>query len=210
MVFSFATLSCEEALPPRNEPRTFLVSTIELNPGPVVLQDSSETAREGSFILALRNIFDEVLQDSARVKATIEIWLKDDPSQRRVLVLDENDLSNVVVRFGIATLGVDSAARFARAWNHRTDNGTLFWRFSRHLYLRYSHAGTPYCETDPMQFLATASIQLFKNVQPVKTRTFEFSLTYWVFYANCTLATSLRNPEPSAHMNGNNPAPTVN
>jgi len=180
----FLVSSCEETLPPREEPRNFLVATIGLNPGPVVIQDSTGSAREGSFVLELKNLFDEVLQDSALVQGTIEIWLKKDPSQRRLITCTEGDLSNNVVRFGLATLGVDSSAKLTKAWNHKTNEGVPFWSFGS-LSPRISHGGVPYCESDSLQFVARATIQLFRNVQPVPTQQIEFSLTYWVFGIVC-------------------------
>ncbi len=176
--------SCEETLPPREKPKDFLVATIALNPGPVVIQDGTGAAREGSFVLELKNLFDEVLQDSALVRGTIEIWLKNNPSQRRLIICTEGDVSNNVVRFGLATLGVDSSARLTKAWNHKTDEGIPFWSFGR-LSPRISHGGVPYCESDPLQFVASATVQLFKNVQPERTQQIEFSLTYWVFGIQC-------------------------
>ena len=106
--------SCDETLPPREEPRDFLVATIGLNPGPVVIRDTAGGASEGSFVLELKNLFDEVLQDSALVRGTIEVWLKNNPAQRRLIVCTEGDLSSNVVRFGLATLGVDSTAKLTK------------------------------------------------------------------------------------------------
>jgi hypothetical protein len=185
LVLCLFSWRCEESLPPREEPRDFLRATIEALPGPVVIQDSVAARTDGGFYIELKNLFDEVLQDSALVQARIEIWLKDNPAQRGLAIADERNLVNGrIVSLGLTTLDVDSAAKFIMQWNHRTNEGIPFWSLVP-LHQRFTPLGIPYCESDPMRFVAQASVQVFKHVQAQKTSEIEFSLVYQVFGIQC-------------------------
>ena len=185
LVFTLFSWHCEESLPPREEPRDFLTATISSLPGAVVIRDSIAQQTSGGFYLELKNVFDEVLQDSACVRAEIEVWLRDQPERRGVATCNETNLINGrIIASGITTLDVDSAAKFIKQWSHRTDDGVPFWSFSR-LHQRFTPLGIPYCESDSLSFVARGSVQVFKHVQPQRTAEISFSLVYQVFGIEC-------------------------
>jgi hypothetical protein len=145
------------------------------------IRGGQATSLAGSFLIKLMNEYDEVLQGEARVQVSVSIYYKPNPSLSQTVTYGADDLLNGwLVSSGVLTLGVDTAAVFLRQWSHHTSDGTPFWQFVD-LTPRTTAKGEPYLESDPMHFVARASVQVFKNVQPLQTREIEFTLVYDVF-----------------------------
>jgi hypothetical protein len=187
MILMLITMvSCDESLPPREQPATVLVPSIEiLNPPIIAIRDSLPTGTTGAFLVKVLNVYDEVLQDTARVRLDLEIWLKDHPEHRAVVAATEEDLVNSRILSGrILTLGVDTAAIIQRQWDHRASDGVPFWRYVS-TYPASTPSGVPFCESDTVTFRVKATVQLFNIVQPQILPEWEFRIVYRVFGVTC-------------------------
>ncbi len=173
--------SCEESLPPRSEPTGYLSTALDANEGIVVFRGGSLTGDFGSFLASMTNKYDEALQGTARMHVTVDVWLYDDPAQRATISMDElNLVSDWILAGDTVTLGVDSAAVFHTQWNQQTSGGLYFYQFVE-LHHRYTPDGVEYLESDPVKFVARASIQVFSNVPPEATEYLYFTLVYHIF-----------------------------
>jgi hypothetical protein len=182
-----ALWGCEESLPPRNDPPKVLETTFGvLYPGDILIRDSLPPGLQGGFGANVKNVYTEVLQDTARVRMDVEVWLKDQPSVRATVHATEKDVSNgwSVLSYPMLTLGIDTAAIIQKQWSHRTDAGIPFWAYLD-LSPGATMEGEPFCESSATQLVARATIQAFKNVQPVRIQETEFTLTYKVFGVHC-------------------------
>jgi len=182
----FALCGCDESLPPRNEPAQVLETSFQvLQPGTVIIRDSLAAGMQGAFSSSVKNVYVEVLQDTERVRLDVEVWLKDQPAARATIHATAHDLATGwVVSGSLLTLGVNTAAVVQKQWNHRTDAGIPFWDFAD-MHQGATASGQPYCESTPLTFAGRATVQAFKNVQPVKVPEFEFVLVYRVFGITC-------------------------
>lgn len=186
-----ATWGCDESLPPRNDPAQVLQTSVSvLFPGTIVIRDSLPVGTPGAFSSSVKNVFVEALEDTQRVRLDVEVWLKDQPTARATIHGTANDLvSRWLVHGSLLTLGIDTAAIVQKQWSHRTDAGIPFWNYGD-MFPGATMAGELYCETTPLRFVARATVQAFKNVQPVRMPEFEFVLVYRVFGITCTRPTA--------------------
>jgi len=178
---------CDESLPPRNDPVQVLQTSFRvLYQGTVVMRDSLPLGLMGAFSSSVKNVYYEVLQDTERVRLDVEVWLKDQPAARATIHATSDDLvNNRLVRGYFLTLGIDTAAVVQKQWTHRTDAGIPFWNYAT-MFPDETGGGEPYCVTTPLTFAGRATVQAFKNVQPVKVPEFEFTLIYRVFGITCS------------------------
>jgi hypothetical protein len=188
-IISATLASCDETLPPRNDPENFLAASLGVMGNVVTMyamsSDTVAPQSDGGFTLGLKNLHDEVLQGKAHVEGRIEVWVKDNPLHRAAVIADVRDLITAGVVVGdTATLGVDSTARFIRQWSRRTTERNFFWEYVR-LSPKVTSNGVPYCESDSIHFVARATIHLFENTPPQKTPEIQFVLVYKIFGIQC-------------------------
>jgi hypothetical protein len=181
--------SCDESLPPRNDPAVVLQTSFLVNhPDILVMRDSLPAAGDmtGGFRASVENVYTEVLQDTEQVRLDVEVWLKDQPAARATIHATANDLVNIrMVQWNLLTIGIDSAAVVLKQWSHHTDAGIPFWNYASGMTPGYTKSGEKYCQTTPLKFAGRAKIQVFKRVQPVVVPAFEFQLVYQVFDIAC-------------------------
>lgn len=175
---------CDESLPPREEPQQFLETSALGVSGTMSYRAGNLDGGGGSFIINVKNIYSEVLQDTERVRGDIEIWMRDMPEKRAAVQALKRDLTNPGLVFGnLLTLGPDTTATMLKRWEHRLtsgiDSGRFFWEFVDST-LKFVH-GEPYYESDPVHFVASARVQAFKHVQAVEVRRLEFTVVYLRF-----------------------------
>jgi len=171
-------LSCDEQLPSREDPPSVLIPTISIEPGPAILEDSVNSGRGGIVNMDVTNIYDEVLQDTAKIRGTLEIWMRTDPTKRATVTFDERALQNISSLFrGVLTIRVNERIFFVHQWSHRTDEGEYFWRYVP-LTPKVDSQGNEYLESDTLYMAARASIQVFKKVQPIQLPEIHYTMFY--------------------------------
>ena len=137
------------------------------------------------FLLTVKKVYSEVLQDDERIRGDIDVWMRDLPEKRAAVQATKRDLTNGnLVRANLVTLGPDTTAALLKRWEHRVttgaDSGHFFWEYVDST-LKFNTRGEPYYESDPVHFVANARVQIFRNVQAVTVKQFEFTVVYLRF-----------------------------
>jgi hypothetical protein len=174
--------SCDEALPPRDEPQQFLVTTAVVVDGSVSYRNGFLDGLGGTLLLSVRNAYSEVLEQKERLRGDVEIWMRDLPEKRASVHTDGRDLTDPsIMHNNLATLLPGMSAVMLRQWEHRVsggpDSGRFFWEFVDST-MKFTQNGEPYWESDTVHFLAEARIQVFENVQAVRVRQIAFGVVY--------------------------------
>ncbi len=179
--FLFNFLSCDESLPSRAEPEKFLRATYDVSTGVVEIRDSQAVGLGGAFVISVKNINVEVLQDSESARAEIEVSLRDVPGQKANVVSTKRELTNPALVFGgLITLRPNVTAVFLKQWEHTTLGGKRCWEFV-HLTPKVTPTGEPYLESAPVNFVASGKVQLFKTKSFETLGPLAFSLVYRIF-----------------------------
>jgi hypothetical protein len=178
-------VSCDETLPPRNEPRQFLVTSAAGVDGTLTYREGVFEGSGGTILMHVRNTYDEVLQEEERIRGDVEVWMRDMPEKRATIHATKANLTNPgLVYAGMVTLGPDTTASLLKRWEHRatvgSDSGHFFWEFVDST-LKVNSRGESYYESAPVHFVGNARVQIFKNVQPVTIRHMEFTVVYLRF-----------------------------
>jgi hypothetical protein len=186
IVMVIGPVGCDESLPPRIEPAVVLVPSISvLRPVSIAIRDSMPVGTAGAFEARVLNVYDDVLQDTARIRLNLELWLANQPEHRATITATEEDLVNYRILQGkVLTLGIDTAAIIRKQWNHRTSEGVFFWEIVP-LYTSATPGGDPFCESDTVRFRVKGTVQVFNIVQPQILPEWEFRIVYRVFGINC-------------------------
>ena len=179
--------ACTESLPPPQQPPVVLSGSLQmLLFGPSIpIRNGAPTGTAGGFEIRVTNIYDEVLQDSATVEATIDISLKDRPDIRTVVNADVGNLTTWEMLAGdILTIEPGSTAILLKQWTHRTQDGIPFWEYVP-TFTAFTTGGVPYCQSDSVRYLVRGSVRLFKYAPSVLFPPQEISVTYQVFDLPC-------------------------
>jgi hypothetical protein len=173
---------CDESLPPRIPPPTVLRQSLNvLLPTSIGVHDSLPAGLGGAFEARVLNLYDDVLQDTARVRLTLEIFFDDDPTQRAHVQADEADVTTWrLLQRGVLTMGVDTAVVIQKQWSHRTDAGVPFWSLVT-LTPMVTLGGTPYLQSDPVRLTIQGTVQVFKVIQPLVIPPQKVELLYKIF-----------------------------
>jgi hypothetical protein len=181
LILTIFAVGCEESLPLREEPVEFLRADIYMLTGVVVFRNHVAVTVAGSFFLTVKNLHDEVLQARALVKADIDVAMRDMSANRALVHANKDNLHNSwILQSNQITLGPDTAAQLIKQWDHRTADGIPFWEFVP-LTQKFTARGEPFLESEPVNFVAKAEVQVFENVPSEKTEQIEFSLIYNIF-----------------------------
>jgi len=184
------SVGCDETLPPRIAPPVVLQDSMfmtGLTPWNrlLVVRDSIPLGSTGAFDVEVKNIYDEVLSDSARIRVKLEIWLVEYPETRGTFTADEWDLKNFqILRRGHVTLGIDSSMIVVKKWNHRTDDGIPFWDVIPS-YPGVSLDGQSFCQSDTVTLAVRGTVQTFEKVQPLPIEEQHIPVVYRVFGVTC-------------------------
>ena len=171
---------CDESLPPRTDPVNILQPSLTAPYDVIEMQDGIPIRSAGSFTPSLKNVYSEVLQKEADIQVTINVWLEKNPEAHRTIRLTAASLAYPVLSGGLITLLPRDSARFVGWWDQRTDDGMPFWSFVP-LTTKVGSNGEPYQDSDPIEFVAQVSIQIFKNVQPRTSPPIHYTSTYRLF-----------------------------
>lgn len=181
LVLLFSLCGCDELLPPREEPKTFLQAEYSVASGVVEIRDSVAVGLGGSFVISVKNIYTEVLQDFEFARVDIDVWLRDTPAVGGKVVSTKRELTDRTLVFGgQLTLRPNVSATFLKQWEHRTISGRRFWEYVP-LTPKVTQTGEPYLESDPVNFVASGKAQLFKAKAPERLPQIQFSLVYRIF-----------------------------
>lgn len=181
------TFSCDESLPPHESPPNVLHTedSVISDGHPILIRDGQPGGKRGAIQVRVRNVHDEVLQDSAVLAGRVEIWVKDHPEARTVFPLSSADVVTRSMLTGrLLTIGVDSTLVIIRQWSHYTDDGNPFWAYAN-LYPDATIDGVPFCRSDPLTLIVRCSLRIFKTYGQVQFPDLEVSVSYQVFGYTC-------------------------
>jgi hypothetical protein len=173
--------ACDESLPSRDEPKTFLVASYSAVSGPVEVRDSMPVGIVGGFTISVRNIYAEVLQDAEFARAEIDVSMRDFPDQRGKAVALRRDLTDQsLVSGGQLTLRPNTNATFRKQWEHATVGGRHFWEFvpAHFVAVPFSNG---YWESDSVHLIASGKVQLFMTRAFERLPQIEFTVVYRVW-----------------------------
>ena len=181
LLLSLGGLSCDESLPPRNDPPQVLAYSLAVHDGIVPVRNGLPSGLVGGFETFARNVYNEVLSDTQRIQFRIDITMRDQPENQATVIVDRQNLTNAFLLSGqILTVGIDTACHLYAYWNQHTNEGKPFWSFVKSSPGRTS-SGEPYLASDPIVVVVSASVQVFKKVQPYHFPPTEYTFVYWVF-----------------------------
>jgi len=181
IVLSFS-LSCDEALPPRDEPQRYLQASYSVVEGVVEIRDSIAVGFGGRLVVSVKNIYAEVLQGDEYARADFDVWLRDMPEQRGKAIATKRDLTDPsLVYLGQLTLRPNVTATFLKQWEHKTISGRYFWEFVNLHFVSVPFTNG-YWESDSVRLVARGKVQLFKTRAQEVLPLIQFTLVYrlWV------------------------------
>lgn len=180
-VVAVAFSTCDESLPPRVEPDVYLEAEYSVATGVVEIRDSEAVGLGGAFTVSVKNVYVEVLQESERARAEIDVWLRAMPEQRGKVIATRRELTDPsIVYGGLLTLRPNARATFLKQWNHTTLGGRRLWEFVR-LTQKYTPRGEPYLESDTVRLAASGKVQLFQARGITKLPYLAFNLIYRIY-----------------------------
>ncbi len=164
-------LSCDESLPPYNQPPSLLCLAFGVDDGMivrrVVCDPTFRSWDPGAVTLRIDviNAFDETLQGPAgNVTGEVEVWKKDDRTFRRSIpiagVFDPRHTQN-----GVLTLDPGDTLQVVADWHHNDQQNRRVWRVFLH---------RPFLTT----FVARARITPYREVPQLFSSEIEFTVEY--------------------------------
>ena len=183
VAFVLLASGCDESLPPRSDPTNILQASIDMPLEYVELKDGMLIPYSGRLSASIKNTYTEVLQQKADIKVSISIWMATAPENHATVVLTHTSLANPPLYGGQLTLLPHDSAHFVTVWNQYADSGEPFWRLVP-LSWKVGPGGEAYQQSEPVEFVAQASIQVFENVQPRVTPAIHFFVTYRLFWSS--------------------------
>ena len=169
---------CDESLPPRTDPENVLIASLQPPHDVIEMSDGAPIRTAGSYIAYLKNSHDEALQKEADIRATITVFMAKSPHVRRTILVPP-ELAHPALDGRLLTLLPGDSARFLVVWDQKTDTGVPFWE-----YVPLTLVQTPlgdYYDSDPIEFVAQASIQVFDGVQPRTSPPIYYTSKYRLF-----------------------------
>lgn len=167
-------LSCEELLPPRNDPKVVLAPSIAISSGVVTIRNQTY-ASGGSVVLRAVNVYDEVIQDQQRIRGTVTMSLG---THVQTILFTSSDLQTPTMLTGnTLTMRPLDTLVLMHIWDHIADDDTPLWSLVRWNQLLDSK-GAPYYQTDTTWFTITGSFQIFNRAQPMKLSPIRVPIVY--------------------------------
>ena len=122
LMLAVFNLSCDESLPPREDPKSLFRGTLKVEFHPGKVYGGSEL---WIYLYAI-NTFDETLQNNERMKGTLDIVLSRDPDYHRSVSLDWTNLVHGVTRdprTGQIVVARGDTMMLLYKWDFFDDNG---------------------------------------------------------------------------------------
>jgi hypothetical protein len=185
LIVAFVLLAsgCDESLPPRSDPTNILQASFDVPLENVELKDGMLLPYSGRLSASIKNTYTEVLQQKADIKVSISIWMANAPENHGTVVLTQTSLANPPLSGGQLTLLPHDSAHFVTVWNQHTDSGEPFWKLVPMTW-KLGPNGELYQQSEPIEFVTQASIQVFENVQPRLTPVVHYFITYRLFWSS--------------------------
>ncbi len=175
-------LSCDESLPPRDQPGQFL--SVVLNEYGEVFNIGPFSANTALFRISVENTYDEVLQDSALMGGSVEVWDVARPNLRAVLPVK---FAKTVppISGGVITLDPNTELLVMVDWSHYvkdavTDTTIPIWSGVPSV-AAIDSAGQEFQLVDPITIRARATIQPFKTAGILTMNQVQFVARYHVY-----------------------------
>jgi len=169
---------CDESLPPRDDPVSYLAAWFSTQDHLIALDEYNIRLPRKVLRISLRNLHDEVLQDTANVRGDVILYLRDHPSVRKTFSWKEADIQTPgIVKGWIATIQPHQEFMLASDWDQMSDRDQIFWKYGTYT-KKIDANGRPYLESDSLYFVAEGHIQLFKYGPTVKAPTLTFGIMY--------------------------------
>jgi hypothetical protein len=183
LVFVCLSLSCDESLPPRNDPTMLLAATLES------FYSLGVTTNHLYLTINVRNVYDETIQDTENISGTLEIVLRRNSLYRKTVQLSSSNLLTVSAYNGTTDqLTVDSgeSVQLRYAWDFSTDvEGSSPADFFR-LYPDVECSSRKFAYKDV--FIVKGTVQLFRSVGKVSFGPVDVPLCYingWINPGGC-------------------------
>jgi len=177
------SLSCDESLPPRNDPTILVVANLES------LYSIGVTANQLYLTVNVKNVYDEAIQDTEQISGTLEIALSRNLQYRKTVQLSRNNLLTVSAYDGAThqlTVNSGQTIQLRYGWDFSTEvqgsSPADFFHFYRDVECPFRQFA--YKEV----FKVQGTVQLFKSVGPVTFGPVDVPLCYisaWVNPRDC-------------------------
>jgi hypothetical protein len=167
LLCAVSMIGCDESLPPRADPPVVLVASVKATTRLVVF-DADTVKGGGAFDVQVRNVYDEVLSEEARIRADITVRLTNPSDSSCSVASTAEDLwDSRMLHNNIFTIGVGDTMRLVHPWDHRFQGGTpIYWKN-----VRFEPAMTPdgrgYYRSDTLYVFVTGKVQMFERVQAI-------------------------------------------
>jgi hypothetical protein len=185
VVLLSSLLSCDESLPPREQPSVFLNATLRMSDQTFVIRYQPPGGQPAGIFVQVENIFDEVLQDSLYVRGTVEIR-----DMKRPGLLWRQDLRRseivpqTVVSGKLLTLLPHESIGLKNTWSHLfvDQNGITQDAWTGvDTTVHISPYNEVYYITDTLYLKARATVQVMKQAGNVESNEVGFRVVYWIF-----------------------------
>lgn len=173
---------CDESLPPRTDPVNFLQASFTPPFEHIEYKDSMVQPPSGRLSASIKNLYDEVLQKEVDIQVTVTIWMADAPENRSTLRMTSRNLSYPSLEGNQLTLVPRDSARFTGIWDGRMDSGKFYWQITPRNWKEFP-GGERFQDSDPVEFVAQASVQIFNNVQPRISPPVHFTCIFRLFWS---------------------------
>ncbi|HUI64608.1 MAG TPA: hypothetical protein VL126_07195 [Bacteroidota bacterium] len=173
---------CQESLPPRVEPQGVLLADVSLLTTTIQFRstDSSVFGTSGELLMQVENVYSDVLQDTALLQATVNMYLEDQPEAISTVIASYADVMNAfqVLQGQILTLGVDTSAVFVKTSQYRTAAGVPLWNglpFTHHVLGK-----AEWLEAPPKTLVVDAFLQAYQRLPAIHVRK-EFTVIFQIW-----------------------------
>jgi hypothetical protein len=172
---------CDETLPPRDEPLAILRGSYAMTDTFVVFKNGVILGTAGAFESRVRNLYDDVLEDTAMVKVDYTVALEEFPDSSAAFTATALNVTTPEVLTGrYVTLKPNQDIVTRYLFNHRTSAGTAFWTLvERHPGV--TPGGVPYIETDRTPLIVTCAIRTYKRVPAIVLPRRRMLVVYRIF-----------------------------
>lgn len=174
---ALSAAGCDESLPPREVPPQVLVPSVSYA-GQTVRVEADAISSGGILRVEMKNIYDEVLSETAGVQAYVRLSLEEFPSWAHTLSLGADDIVTPGLLVGsILTVGVNQTVGLAVAPRHSTDSAG-FWHAGMAYHRLTTGKGEVYYRSDTVHLVIEGNLQIFKRVPAMQLPRRVYAVVY--------------------------------